>query len=125
MPAYYYQNNSLVVEPEEAGLYVMPTSQASYEKIYAHDKSVCLFQVGQFGQLASNDKIKATKHFVKKSYENVERFTFALFFEPDKKTKITSHSVLALDSRYQDKQLDGAITYQDWSCASFELYRAP
>lgn len=125
MPAYYYQGQRAIAEPDEAGLYIIPTGESDYVKIHAEDHNLLLFQVGEFGQLASNDAITATRHIVKKSYEDIERFTFAFFFEPDAETTITPTSTLTQDARYQTyQQADGSISYAHWHHASIERYRS-
>jgi isopenicillin N synthase-like dioxygenase len=125
MPAYYFKDGVEVPEPEEAGLYIMPSNSKTYEKINATDKSVMIFQVGEFVQLASNDQIRATKHLVKKAPGNIERFTFALFFSADDNAAIHSNSELTMDARYIDnKAFNGSITYGKWEAASYERYRA-
>jgi isopenicillin N synthase-like dioxygenase len=100
MPAYYFRNDISVSEPEEAGLYIMPTNSHEYVKFDAADKSVLLFQVGEFGQLLSDDRIKATQHRVQKARGGIERFAFALFCSAGDATRINSKSVLIKDDRY-------------------------
>lgn len=125
VPAYYFQNEMEVDEPSEAGLFITPSNGNSFEKIYASDKSILLFQVGEFGQLISNDRIKATRHLVKKAFDGIERYTFALFYSAGDQTTIRSQSILTSDARYQDNQSsDGSITYDKWQKASFARYRA-
>lgn len=122
IPAYYFRQGKEIDEPEEAGLYIARGDSTQFEKINADDKSVLLFQVGEFGQLASNDRIVATKHIVKKAKGGIERFTFALFYSGDENTVIKSTSVLCNDARYQSH--DGSINYKTWEDASFARYRA-
>jgi len=125
MPAYYFRDGNEVDEPEEAGLYIKPTEGQEFEKINATDKSILLFQVGEFGQLISNDRIRATKHLVKKAKGGIERFTFALFYSAQDDVLIKPHSILTKDTRYAHHQLeDGSITYGKWQQASYERYRA-
>lgn len=125
MPAYYFQNGVLIEEPSEAGLYIIPTGKNDYEKVHAPDRSIVLFQVGEFGQLLSNDRIRATKHLVRKAQGNVERFTLALFIDPDVNMVIRSTSELAQDARYAHNQnMDASISYHAWEQASYERYRA-
>lgn len=125
IPAYYFRNGKEVDEPEGAGLYIMPSDGFQFEKIEASNKSILLFQVGEFSQLLSNDKIKATKHIVKKASGEIERFSFALFNSADDSTIIKSQSKLIEDERYKDNQfLDGSISYKKWQDASYERYRA-
>lgn len=125
IPAFYYQQHNLVDEPHEAGLFIQPRHGHTYEKIDATDHSILLFQVGELGQLVSNDRIRATKHIVKKVKGDIDRFTFALFFSPQEDYLIRSTSVLTSDSRYRDHQTaDGSLPYLAWREASFERYRA-
>lgn len=125
VPAYYFREGSEVDEPEEAGLYISHGDSEVFEKINAVDKSVLLFQVGEFGQLVSNDKIMATKHIVKKAKGGIERFTFALFYSAAADVVIKSNSKLIRDARYAQNQTPiGEINYGNWDRASFERYRA-
>lgn len=125
VPAYYFQNGVEVDEPEEAGLYIVPTQGHQFEKVYATDKSILLFQVGEFGQLVSNDRIRATKHIVKKAFDGIERFTFALFHSASEETVVKSTSELISDARYRENQFaDGSISYGHWQDASYARYRA-
>lgn len=125
LPAYYFHNGQEVDEPAEAGLYITLDENQKFEKIEASDKSILLFQVGEFGQLISNDRIRATRHIVKKAHNEIERFTFALFFNPDPNYIIHSQSKLIADPRYAHYQSpDGSISYATWEKASYEQYRA-
>ncbi len=125
MPAYYFKDGKEVEEPAEAGLYIMPSNSNQFEKINASDKSILLFQVGEFAQLASHDQIRATKHLVKKAHGNIERFTFALFYSADDEAIINSNSELKNDSRYiENMAKNGEINYGKWQAASFARYRA-
>lgn len=125
MPAYYFQNGKEVEEPTDAGLYIQPSDSDEFVKVNATDKSVLLFQVGEFGQLISNDKIKATRHLVKKAKGEIERFAFALFYNAADETLIQSSSTLINDARYQLNQSnDGFLTYAKWQEASYARYRA-
>jgi len=124
IPAYYYRDGFEIDEPDEAGLYIVPSDGHQFEKINASEKDVLLFQVGEFGQLISNDGIKATKHMVRKARGQIERFTFALFYSADDNTIIKSHSTLIHDERYALHQCpDGSISYDKWQKASFDRYR--
>jgi isopenicillin N synthase-like dioxygenase len=125
MPAYYFRNGEPVAEPEEAGLFIKPSNSTEYVKCDATDKAVLLFQVGEFGQLVSNDRIKATQHRVQKAKGDIERYTFALFYSAGDRTRIHSQSVLTKDERYAaNQQPDGSITYAAWQVASYARYRA-
>lgn len=125
MPAYYFQDGKEIAEPEEAGLYIVPTHGSDFVKVTGYDQSVLLFQIGEFGQLASNDRIRATNHLVKKANTSIERYAFAVFYDVAAQAVIKSTSTLIEDSRYaNNKQKDGSITYGKWSQASFERYRA-
>ncbi|OAI48555.1 hypothetical protein AYO45_01050 [Gammaproteobacteria bacterium SCGC AG-212-F23] len=124
-PAYYFKNGEEVEEPKESGLYIMPTNSKEFIKVDAADKSILFFQVGEFGQLIMNDHIRATKHLVKKAKDNIERFTFALFYSCSDNIVIHSTSELTKDARYADNKLaDGRVYYKKWGDASFARYRA-
>jgi isopenicillin N synthase-like dioxygenase len=125
IPAYYFQDEHEVDEPKESGLYIAPSNGAEFEKIDTSDKSTLLFQVGEFGQLILNDRIKATQHKVAKSKHGIERYTFALFYSADDDMIIKSKSLLNQDLRYIKNQMpDGSISYKNWAEASYERYRA-
>jgi isopenicillin N synthase-like dioxygenase len=125
IPAYYYRDGKEIEEPAEAGLYIVPAYGSEYEKIDANDKSILLFQIGEFAQLASNDRMRATRHVVRKSIDGVERYTLALFCDTDEGFVIQSHSELTKDERYANhKSPDGSISYGAWANASYERYRA-
>jgi len=124
IPAYYFQNGNEIDEPDEAGLYIVPSNKHDFEKVYVPDKSTLLFQVGEFGQIISNDRVKATKHLVKKAKNEIERYTFAVFFSPHQDMTIRSKSTLNKDPRYIKNQTpDGFISYKNWETASYEQYR--
>ncbi len=124
MPAYYFRAGEPIPEPAEAGLYIKPTNSTQYEKFDAADKSVLLFQVGEFGQLISNDRIKATQHRVQKAKGEIERYTFALFHSAGNNTRIKSLSILTADERYKSNQkADGTLSYDEWQIASYARYR--
>ncbi len=126
VPAFYYLNGKLVDEPMEAGLFIKPTSGGEFQKVSAHDKSVLMFQVGEFGQLLSNDGIKATQHTVKKSFSGIERFTLALFFNADDETECQSTSELIHDKRYQNsKDSAGKVKYKNWVAHTYAQFLAP
>jgi len=125
IPAYYFQDGQEVDEPSESGLYIAPSNSNEFVKIDAADKSVLLFQAGEFGQLILNDRIRATQHLVKRAKYGIERFSFALFYSLTNDVVIKSNSVLTSDSRYANNQCKkGFVTYGDWHAASFERYRA-
>ena len=125
MPAYYFRDGVEISEPDEAGLYIIPSDGDEFEKIESSGKDILLFQVGEFGQLISDDRIKATKHMVRKAKGQIERFTFALFYSADDHTIIKSNSKLIHDERYQSHQFpDGSISYDEWQKASYEKYKA-
>ena len=125
IPAYYFRDGVEIEEPEEAGLYIARDVDCEFEKIDVSDKSILLFQVGEFGQLISNDRIRATCHMVKKSCGGVERYSFALFHSAAEHVVIQSKSRLTEDARYKQNQLsDGSISYGKWEAASYERYRA-
>lgn len=125
IPAYYFRNGMEVDEPDEAGLFIVPSTGTQFEKINASQKDILLFQVGEFGQLLSNDHIKATRHIVRKAKGEIERFTYALFYSAHPDTICKSSSILTKDERYQlNQSSDGSIRYDAWEKASFDRYRA-
>lgn len=122
MPAYYLQHEKFVSEPKEAGLYIVPTGESEFIKIDA-DNNIMLFQIGEFGQIVSNDRVRATRHIVKKSKDGIERFAFALFINPTNDYVARSTSILTTDQRYRDHvKTDGTLLYGDWHQASFARY---
>lgn len=123
MPAYYFQNGQEIAEPSEAGLFITPYGTNELVKIEAN-QSTLLFQIGEFGQLISNDKAVATRHIVKKTLNGVERYAFALFYNLQKNYIAKTSSVLRNDARFQEyKAGDDLISYGEWSRASFARYR--
>jgi isopenicillin N synthase-like dioxygenase len=125
MPAYYFQNGQACEEPEEAGLNIDSRDGKGFQKVYVPDQSVVLFQAGEFGQLISDDRIRATKHLVKKSFNGIDRFALAVFTSIDKNYVIRSKSELTKDQRYSENQSsDGSISFGRWEEASFARYRA-
>ncbi len=123
-PAYYFKDGKEVEEPKESGLFIRPTNSENFIKINSSNKSILLFQVGEFGQLAAHDSICATQHLVKKAQGNIERFTFALFFNANENVVIHSKSKLSSDLRYTNNMsADGSISYRKWHEASFARYR--
>jgi isopenicillin N synthase-like dioxygenase len=124
MPAYYFSDGIEIAEPEEAGLYIIPGNGEQFEKVNIPGKDILLFQVGEFGQLISNDEIKATKHLVIKVKGGIERYSFALFYSPNKNMMIESYSSLITDNRYRLNQVRRRLSYDQWEKASFDRYRA-
>ncbi len=121
LPAVYFVNGEQVSEPQEAGLFVKTTSDGVFKKVRADDPDVMLFQVGEFGQLVTNDAIRATEHYVHKASGIVERYTMALFFDAPMDAVIHSTSELTSDSRYGG--VKGApCSYQFWHEESFKRY---
>ncbi|MBY0529398.1 MAG: hypothetical protein K2P51_04325 [Rhabdochlamydiaceae bacterium] len=121
VPAFYFSDGKLIAEPIEAGLFVKSTSDGVYRKVVANDPEVLLFQVGEFGQLVSNDAIHATEHRVHKAEGNVERYTMALFCDAPMDTVIHSTSVLTQDPRY-GAQSGEACSYEHWSSETFKRF---
>jgi len=118
-PATYFVEGEQISEPEEAGLFVKV--DGTFKKIQA-DPEVMMFQAGEFGQLVTNDAIKATEHRVHKAQgPRIERYAMALFFDASMDTVIHSFSELAQDSRYGGKAGD-PCTYQHWHEESFKRY---
>lgn len=118
LPAYYFKDGQASEEPLEAGLFVKTHIDGCFKKVLANDPDVMLFQVGEFGQLASNDAIRATEHYVHKASDSIERFTMALFFDAPMNTVIHSTSVLTSDKRYGGDAGD-PCSYKEWDERSF------
>ncbi len=121
LPAFYFMNGKAVPEPLEAGLFVSTTAKGIFQKVKADDPDVMLFQVGEFGQLVTNDAIRATEHRVHKAKGSVERLTMALFIIPHMDTVIYSSSELTEDARYGGKPGE-PCTYRRWHEESFKRY---
>ncbi len=80
-----------------------------------------MFQVGEFGQLVTNDGIRATEYRVHKAARAIERYILAVFYNAPMDIPIYSNSMLTNDARY------GALpgepcTYRHWHEASFQRY---
>jgi isopenicillin N synthase-like dioxygenase len=121
LPAFYFVNGEMVPEPMEAGLFVKTTSEGIFRKVVADDPEVMMFQVGEFGQLVTDDAIRATEHRVHKASGCVERYTMALFFDPPMETLIHSSSELTRDSRYGGVPGE-PCSYRQWHENSFNRY---
>ena len=81
-----------------------------------------LFQVGEFGQLVTNDAIQATEHRVHRAESgSIERYGMALFFDVVMESVIYSTSVLANDARYGEGP-GSPCSYRHWSEESFKRY---
>ncbi|HEX4069508.1 MAG TPA: 2OG-Fe(II) oxygenase family protein [Candidatus Babeliales bacterium] len=119
LPAVYFVNGEQISEPFEAGLFVRTSPENSFKKIVADDMNVMMFQVGEFGQLMSNDRIRATEHRVHKATGAIERYTVALFFNAPMDTPVYSSSTLTADVRYGTEK---ACTFRHWHEASFKRY---
>lgn len=117
-PASYFTDGKEIAEPKEAGLFVKVGG--AFKKVEA-DSEVLMFQVGEFGQLATDDAIKATEHRVHKAVGSVERYAMALFFNAPVDLVIRSFSELTQDSRYGGMAGD-PCRFQDWHEASFKRY---
>lgn len=124
VPAYYFKDKQKIEEPLGVGLYVQPHNEHDFVKIQVNDPSILLFQVGEFGQLLSNDRIRATRHYVKTAPPGIERITFALFYSAEHNHAVVSQSELIHDARYAMNAENGRMTYQKWEQASYERYRA-
>lgn len=121
LPAFYFVDGQPISEPMDAGLFVKTSKYGTFEKVVANDPDVLMFQVGEFGQLATDDLIKATEHRVHKAQGCIERYTMALFFDPPLDTKVYSTSSLNQDARYGQAS-DGSCTFHDWKEESFKRY---
>ncbi len=121
IPAHYFEEGKEVEEPLEAGLFVRTHNDGVFKKVLANDPEVMLFQVGEFGQLVTNDAIQATEHRVHKAAGCIERYAMALFFDAPMDTVIHSTSTLAHDARYGNGP-NTPCTYQHWTEESFKRY---
>jgi isopenicillin N synthase-like dioxygenase len=121
LPAFYFSDGVEVAEPIEAGLFVKTTSDGVFKKVIANDPDVMMFQVGEFGQLVTNDAIKATEHRVQKAFGPVKRYTMALFFMPAMDVVIHSVSELAKDARYGGGPGE-PCSYRRWHEESLNRY---
>ena len=121
LPAVYFINGEQVPEPEEAGLFVRTSKHSPFKKVSAEDLDVMMFQVGEFGQLATDDGIRATEHRVHKAVDAIERYTLAVFYNAPMDIPIYSKSILTNDTRYRENS-EGACTYRHWHEASFQRY---
>lgn len=121
LPAVYFLHGERVEEPEEAGLFVRGAECEHFKKVAANDEDVMMFQVGEFGQIVSQDAIRATEHRVHRAVGAIERYTLALFFEGPAHTPILSTSSLTADERYGAEPGE-PFTFAQWSQASFERY---
>lgn len=119
LPAFYFSNGESIPEPIEAGLFVKTTSDGVFKKVVANDPEVMLFQVGEFGQLVSDDEIRATEHRVHKALGAVERYTMALFFSPPMNAVVYSTSELTEDARYGDGP---GCSFEHWHVESLKRY---
>jgi isopenicillin N synthase-like dioxygenase len=121
LPAVYFDPaGNQIPEPEEAGLFVRISDEGDFKKVAADDPDVMLFQVGEFGQLATNDGIRATEHRVHEARDSIERYTMALFFAAKPECVVTSKSVKAKDSRYGT---EASCDYNRWHTQSLARYK--
>lgn len=121
LPAVYFVEGEQITEPSEAGLFVRTSEEAPFKKVPAEDFDIMMFQVGEFGQLATDDGIRATEHRVHKAIGAIERYTFAVFYNAPMDIPIHSKSVLTNDARYGAK-IGEPCTYRHWHEASFQRY---
>ena len=121
LPAVYFANGKQVPEPQEAGLFVRTSEEAPFKKVSAEDFDVMMFQVGEFGQLVTDDGIRATEHRVHKANGTIERYTLAVFHNAPMDIPIYSKSTLINDARYGAKSGE-PCTYRHWHEASFQRY---
>lgn len=121
LPAFYFADGQEIKEPEEAGLFVRTIKDGAFKKVLANDPDVLMFQVGEFGQLVTNDAIRATEHRVHKALGSVERYAMALFFDAPMETMVNSFSELTQDARYGGGKGD-PCWYRRWHEESFKRY---
>jgi len=121
LPSFYFLNGEEIEEPEEAGLYVRVRNGEEFQKVAA-DPGVLMFQAAEFGQLATDDAVRATEHWVQKANRpGIERYTMATFFDAPMQTVVHSRSELVQDTRYGGG-LGDPCTYLQWHEASFKRY---
>jgi len=123
VPAIYFKDGKQIPEPAEAGLYVKTTQDGVFKKVEANDRDVLLFQVGEFGQLMTDDRIRATEHRVNKAFGEIERFTMALFISAPMDCVIHSYSELTKDARYGGNPGD-PCSFDHWQDESYKRYLA-
>lgn len=121
LPAVYLVKGEQVPEPAEAGLFVRTSKEEPFRKVSAEDLDVMLFQVGEFGQLVTDDGIRATEHRVHKAVGAIERYTLVVFYSAPMDIPIYSKSVLVGDARY-GAQPGESCTFRHWHEASFQRY---
>lgn len=122
LPAVYFNDQGKQIpEPDEAGLFVRASGDTAFRKVTSDDPDVMLFQAAEFGQLATNDKIEATEHEVRKPLDpTIERYTKALFFTAPMGYRMSSRSKLVIDTRWGEKE---ECSYGDWHTRSLDRYR--
>lgn len=103
----YFENAE--IEDPEGGLFIRG-------KRVVVPQDILLFQVGEALQLLTNGKITSTLHEVKKVVGGFERYTFALFTDPQ--ASLVMHST---DESFNDRFHSG-MTYGEWSNASYKKY---
>jgi len=121
LPALYFANGKLIAEPPEAGLFIRISERSPFKKVSGDFFDVMMFQVGEFGQLVTDDGIRATEHCVHKAFGAIERYTLAVFFDAPMDIPIYSQSTLTNDTRYGAKRGE-PCTYRHWNEASFQRY---
>ncbi|HLW72748.1 MAG TPA: 2-oxoglutarate and iron-dependent oxygenase domain-containing protein [Candidatus Babeliales bacterium] len=121
LPAVYFVEEEQIPEPEEAGLFIRTSQEMPFKKVFVDDPDVMMFQVGEFGQLATDDTIRATEHLVQKAIGTVERYTLALFHNAPMDVPICSKSVLTNDARYGAKTGESS-TFRHWQEATFQRF---
>lgn len=121
LPAVYFKDGIEIAEPEEAGLFIRTHKDQPYRKVIADDYDVMMFQVGEFGQLATNDKIRATEHRVHKAYEGIERYTMATFINAPMDSVIRSYSELTNDERY-GAAAGEPCSFEHWHLETFKRF---
>lgn len=112
-PEVYFLHDAPATKPDNSGLYILDQAISS-------PSDVILFQVGEALELATNGKTAATEHFVRKAYGGYERFTLAVFFQPDE------NFVLSCDreeivAKYADRYSPD-LTYRVWNERSLLRY---
>jgi isopenicillin N synthase-like dioxygenase len=111
--------------PPGAGLHVKPHSGSEFLRVEVKNpENTLLFQVGEFAQLLTDDRLTATKHCVRKAYGGVQRYTLAVFFDVAETFGFSSTSVLATDERWKGNAGDsGTVNWKTWHEASLARYK--
>jgi len=110
---YYDDAGDIVARPESSGLYIEGNPVAPR-------KDIMLFQMGEFMELLTNGKTRATDHEVKKALSGFERYALAVFIDPLNEITVTCDNAAVVE-KYADRYEPG-ITYEEWGKRSYRKY---